>query len=146
MIISFSLAMSVLFLSTAAFGQPSAVKLSADHDGQWSVFLVCPDVRDSKGLVKGYDYKFVSTITAGRLEGQYGAVGAPAFLKFVGTVRDDGSLDINASGITGAPETTFGKINAGTPYSYTMQGKLESRSGQATRKELRPCTATFTRQ
>ncbi len=120
--------------------------VSGPYDGEWSVVLVCPDTQDKSGLVKGYAFTFAVTITDGKVQGQYGAKGAPASVVYTGEVRADGSLEIRATGNTRLSDRTVGKVGQGTPYSYSMTGMLEQSQGQATRRELRPCTATFARR
>ena len=114
-------------------------------DGRWSVALVCLDTTDKSGLVKGYEYNFAVTIREGAIEGAYGAPGHPASVFYAGQVSDDGTLEITATGNTGKSEYAVGKVAQGTRYGYTMQGRLVGSGGQATRRELRPCTATFAR-
>jgi hypothetical protein len=109
------------------------------------VVLVCPDTTDRNGLIKGYEYTFAVSILEGVLQGEYGAPGHPASVVYTGWVSDGGTLEITATGNTGQSEYAIGKVAQGTRYSYTMQGKLVGSSGQATRRELRPCTATFAR-
>jgi hypothetical protein len=48
-------------------------------------------------------------------------------------------------GHTGRSDRSLGKVPQGSGYSYTLSGKLEATRGQAARRELRPCTATFGR-
>ncbi len=116
------------------------------YDGHWSVMLVCADTQDKSGLVKGYEYKFAVTISDGKLQGQYGAKGAPASIAYSGTVATDGTLEVRAVGNTGRSGYSVGKVAQGTDYSYTMTGKLEHDKGQAVRRQLRPCTASFAKQ
>ena len=122
-----------------------AVAAPSAFDGRWSVVLVCPDTTDKSGLVKGYEYDFAVSIKGGALEGEYGAPGHPASVFYSGQVGDDGTLEIAATGNTGQSEYSVGRMAQGTRYSYTLHGKLAGSSGQATRRELRPCTATFAR-
>jgi len=107
--------------------------------------LVCADTHDRSGLVKGYEFDFVVTITDGKLLGQYGAKGRPSSVFYTGEVARDGTLEVNAVGNTGHADRTVGKLARGTEYSYTMTGRLDASHGQAVRRELRPCTATFGR-
>ncbi|MGH8795771.1 MAG: hypothetical protein ACREXI_01835 [Caldimonas sp.] len=138
-------AMAACLAATLATGVASAAAARSPFDGQWSVLLVCPDTTDKKGLVKGYEYTFAVSIRDGAIEGTHGAKGHPASIVYTGNVSDDGTLEINAVGNTGRSDYSVGKVARGTQYGYTMQGKLTGTSGQATRRELRPCTATFTR-
>lgn len=132
-------------LWTAASLSQSAAAAGYPFDGRWSVVLVCPDTTDKSGLVKGYEYTFAVSIREGAVQGEYGAPGHPASVVYTGRVSVDGTLEITATGNTGRSEYSVGKVTQGTRYSYTMQGKLVDSSGQATRRELRPCTATFAR-
>jgi hypothetical protein len=144
--------MKVVSIATAALllgpgGWPPAAAADAAHpyDGEWSVVLACDDIHDRSGLVKGYEYTFHVSIVDGKVEGQYGAKGAPASVVYSGQVQTDGTLEIRAVGNTGKSDRSVAKVAQGTAYSYTLAGKLESSHGQAVRRELRPCTATFGR-
>src|SRR4051794_12184247 len=86
--------------ATSCFAQPAPSGLSTAHDGRWSVFLNCPDTRDQNGPVKGYTYNFVVQISGGQLEGE-GKSLPPAFIHFTGQVHADGTLAINANGVSG---------------------------------------------
>ena len=123
----------------------SARAAAGPFDGRWSVVLVCPDTTDKSGLVKGYGYTFAISITEGEVHGQYGTAGHPASIVYTGRVSADGTLEIVATGNTGQSGYSVGKVAQGTRYGYTMQGKLIGSTGEAIRKELRPCTATFAR-
>jgi hypothetical protein len=138
------LATALLF---AAGQLPAQQRVPPDgHEGRWSVVLACDDVKDKNGLVKGYEFSFHADIKDGRLKGQYGSVGAPNSITYEGTVQPDGTLEIEATGITGKSEFSVGKVAQGTPYKYTMNGSLGLNSGRAVRRESRPCIATFSRQ
>lgn len=126
--------------------QQADTSLSTAHDGRWSVFLSCADTRDRSGLVKGYVYNVAVEINGGRLEGRFDESKTAAFVHVVGEVLPDGALFIKADGLSGAPEATLGKVPTGTPYRYTMRGRLEASRGKAERLELRPCTAEFAKQ
>ena len=114
-------------------------------DGRWSVVLVCSDTTDKNGLVKGYQYVFSVSVREGAIQGEYGAPGHPASVSYAGQVSDDGTLEIKATGNTGRSEYSVGKVASGTGYGYTLKGKLMGERGQATRSEVRPCTATFSK-
>ena len=109
------------------------------------MLLVCPDTQDRTGLVKGYRYTFSVSIKDGALQGDYGAPGHPASVAHAGQVGDDGTLEIKATGNTGRSDFSVGKVAQGTHCNYTMLGRLEGSRGEATRRELRPCTATVSR-
>lgn len=142
-----SVALAVLLVCSNGMCQTggTAVTSSTPYDGEWSVVLDCADTQDKSGLVKGYEFTFHVTIANGKLQGQYGAKGAPASVIYSGEVGADGTLELRAVGNTGNSDQTVGKVARGTAYSYTMVGRLEQSRGHAVRRELRPCTATFGR-
>lgn len=120
--------------------------LSTEHDGKWLVALVCDDVKDKGGFVRGYAFTFPVDVKAGRLFGEHQERGSTATVRFEGTVAVGGALEIRATGTTGSPEYSVGYVPRGRPYGYTMTGQMSAKSGTATRRELRPCNAAFTRQ
>ena len=131
--------------ATPTSGSAAAATSPAAYDGRWAVALVCEDVTIKESRVKGYTLNFFVDIKAGQLSGQQGAIGTPASLTMLGTVQADGTLEINAAGLTGRPETSVGHVQPGLPYSYRMRGALTANGGKATRIDLRPCEATFFR-
>ena len=136
---------STCFAGVALLASATVWAAESPFDGRWSVALVCPDTTDKTGPVKGYEYDFPMTVEAGSIQGEYRTPGHPASVVYTGTVSDDGTLEIAATGNTGRSEYAVGKVAQGTAYRYTLQGKLAGRSGQATRRETRACTATFTK-
>ncbi len=137
--------MATLACCASLLAPVAAVAEDHPFDGRWSVFLACADTTDRNGPVKGYEYRFEVSIAEGVLQGAYGAPGHPASVTYAGRVEDDGKLEITATGNTGRPEYAVGKIPRGSSYGYTLQGRLGPSSGQATRREVRPCVATFTK-
>lgn len=137
-------ASGVSFLSTALLASGAFAAVNP-FDGRWAVVLICPDTTDRSGLVKGYEYTFTVAIREGAIQGEYGAPGHSASVSYSGRVSDDGTLEITAIGNTGQSEYSVGKVVRGTRYGYTMIGKLTGSEGEATRRELRPCTAKFAR-
>ena len=125
----------------------SSAGSSTAFDGRWAVTLICEDVADSGKGAKGYTLNFFSDVKEGRLTGQNGQVGQPGYLSLVGVIKADGSAEINAKGLTGTnTKYTVGQIGPGLPVSYHMRGTFTPTSGKATRIELRPCEATFTKK
>lgn len=137
-----SIAFTSAVVAGSVFAQSPDVPPSTKFDGQWSVKLVCDDVKDAKG----YTFVFDAEVKDGRLSGKYGQTGMPSSVEYVGVIQPDGSVDITASGRTGKPARSVGALDSGTPYSYQMQGKFDQSFGRATRTTLRPCAATFTRK
>ncbi len=141
-------ALALLLAGAAASAQapqPAAAPAAA-YDGRWAVTLVCDDVKEQGVFVKGYDFRFAVEVAQGRMAGQSGSRGAPGWLALAGTVAPDGALELQAEGISGKSEHPFGRLAQGSPYRYTMQGRLEGDTGSARRRELRACTASFARQ
>jgi len=89
---------------------------------------------------------FFSDVKEGRLTGQDGKIGQPGYLSLVGIIKADGSAEIKVNGLIGNPKLAVGKAISGTPYYYHMRGTFTPTSGKATRIELRPCEATFTKK
>jgi len=123
----------------------SSAGSSTAFDGRWAVTLVCEDAADSGKVAKGYTLNFFSDVKEGRLTGQDGKIGQPGYLSLVGIIKADGSAEIKVNGLIGNPKLAVGKAISGTPYSYHMRGIFTPTSGKATRIELRPCEATFTK-
>jgi hypothetical protein len=115
-------------------------------DGRWSISLTCDDVREKSALIKGYTLNFFGDIKQGRLTAQYGEAGLPSSLTIGGLVAEDGTAELTAQGLTGKPEYTVGQVQPSTPYSYRLRGKFTPTGGRASRIELRPCVAIFTKQ
>lgn len=118
---------------------------STPYDGSWGITLVCEDVQDKGALVKGYTNRFLVDVRQGHLTGQRGQVGRPDSLTLDGSIQADGTADIQANGFTGNPEYSVGHVRPSVPFSYHMRGTFTPRSGKATRMELRPCEATFSK-
>lgn len=147
------LGVALLATTGAACAQAKAADadapLSSAYDGSWWISLTCDDVRERDNhdrLVKGYNFEFVGTIANGRLTAQYGKEGQSSSLHMTGEVRDGGVLLVRADGITGSPDFTIGAIRPGSPYGYTMDGRLDDRHGTAIRRNTRPCKAVFAKQ
>ena len=138
------IAVAALLGGSSGWCQPAGASAAGGpFDGEWSVVLDCADTKDRNGLVKGYEYNFHVMIANGKLQGQYGAKGAPASVVYSGEVGVDGALEVRATGNTGASDYSVGKVARGMAYSYTLAGRLEGSHGKAERREVRPCTATF---
>ena len=97
-------------------------------------------------LVKGDTWSFFVDVKRGRLDGQYGTAGTAGSVRYVGTIRADGSAEIVASGHTGVAEPAAGPADPATAYRYTMRGSFAGTSGNAVRTELRPYRAAFAKQ
>lgn len=116
-----------------------------DFDGQWTVSLVCEGAQYKGQHVKGYVYDFPVDVRDGKISGRYGQPGQPASLSMIGAIQQDGTVTINASGITSKNQRAV-KGRTSSPYSYRMIGKFSHTSGKARRIETRSCAATFSKQ
>lgn len=145
-----TLCLAAMLVSPAvviAADSKAAARPVQDFNGTWSVALACDDFKPMTGdPVKGYAYEFSATIKDGALQAQRGQPGTPASVTYTGTVEPGGRVSIQAKGITGEQEFADGKVGAGKAYSYSMRGRLDLSQGTASRMELRPCKATFTRR
>jgi hypothetical protein len=115
-------------------------------DGAWRAKVVCEDHQPPGGAIaRGYTVELDATVTDGSLLGERGKPGDYGSIKLSGRIAADGAADLLAEGTTGNPNLTVGRVSAGQPYRYRLRGTFEPRQGSATRTEVRPCTATFTR-
>jgi hypothetical protein len=135
----------LLLLCAASASQSTHAQAPQSFDGRWNVVLDCADTGSGTSLVRGYTLSFAVNIVGGRMDGRFDEPTPPAFVRFVGTVTLEGALAINANGLTGSPVSTIGKLRPGSPYAYTLKGKLDATQGKADRVESRPCTARFVR-
>ena len=133
-------------VTTAVQAQADATAMPGPYDGAWWATLHCPDTTDRQGTVKGYDWAFPVQVDRGRLEGRYGSEGMPSSLHWTGEVAADGTLEIRADGRSGSTDYAVGRVATGSRYTYTMGGHLDAARGQAARREIRPCAATFVRR
>lgn len=130
----------------AAHAQTPQQQKSNEHDGRWMALVICEDVKTESGVVKGYKLPVAVEIRDGNLSGKYEEPGAISTLALSGVVYTGGVVQIQAKGTTGAPEYNLNKVGAGRPYAYSLTGTLSTATGEAVRRELRPCRAVFTKQ
>lgn len=125
----------------APAGNPTAA-----FDGRWGVSLVCEEVTYNGRTAKGYTFSFPADVKDGRLSGQFGQVGQPGSLTLTGTIQADGRAEITARGLTGNPDYAVGRLTTGSPVLYHLRGTFTATKGRATRLELRPCEAAFSKE
>jgi hypothetical protein len=135
--------MRIAVVSVVAMMVGLTAAQAGPFDGAWSTTLNCPKAADG---ALGYSFKFVSHIKDGALHGQYGTSGQPASLTIDGKVADDGSVSINADGITGDPNHAVKHVQSGSPYHYTASGRFDGRRGTAHRAAPRVCDYSFVKQ
>ena len=135
----------VLLACICTSAMASAQDKVDQFDGLWNVSVTCADIKDKGSLVKGYTLTFQVNVRGGQLEGEYTRPGAPETLRYSGTIQADGKAHIKATGKTGDPGHSVGHVAPGRPYTYQLDGTFAGNTGQAVRRELRPCTASFTK-
>ena len=128
-----------------ALAQPTDVKLSSKHDGQWTVILACSSVKEPTRTVKGYENRIQVAIAGGQINGRYDPPPGGGHMVLSGQVEANGAASLSASGLSGQVEFSAGNLAAGTPYHWALHGKLEAQKGTLVRTEGRPCTAEFRR-
>jgi hypothetical protein len=124
---------------------PESAKTSR-FDGVWSVTVVCADYKDAGVGAKGYTLRMLGEVKNGQFEGQKGKPGEAGSLRYSGRIQPDGSGEFRASGSTGNPEYTPGRLVTATPYSYRLAVQFDERRGSGKRLDTRPCEATFVKQ
>lgn len=110
-------------------------------DGEWDTIVSCPN---SSGAL-GYSFEFSSRVKDGVLHGEKGSRGERGWLALDGTIRDDGTASLYASGLVGAADFAVGHLPAGSAYGYHVDAHFAADSGEGRRLEGRPCTVTFKR-
>jgi hypothetical protein len=110
-------------------------------DGIWTTILSCAN---SNGAL-GYSFEFPATVKGGVLHAEKGTRGQPGWLQLDGTISDDGSADLYASGIVGAAPFAVGQRPAGTEYGYHIAARFSESSASGHRVEGRPCSVVFSR-
>ncbi len=119
----------------------AAPENARSFDGNWLTTLSCPNASGALG----YSYQFPTSVMDGVLHGER-HVGQPGQMIFDGRVQPNGSAEIYARGLVGAPEYTPGQIPKGTDYGYHITARFEGSRGSGSRVEGRPCSVTFVRQ
>ena len=128
--------------TAAASGAASpTAAASSPFDGAWDVILTCPDAQGALG----YTYRFGAHVASGTLHGERGLAQTAGFYTLDGRLKADGTATLAASGLTGSAEYSVGHVPKLTPYNYHMTAHFAGDRGTATRDELRPCTAQFSK-
>lgn len=93
-------------------GRPSA--RLASLNGKWNVVADCP----REGAADGYVWRFVATITDGRLQAQFGTPGGIPSASYEGTPDEDGAGTLQVTGFAGNPKYNLKNVAAGTPINH----------------------------
>jgi hypothetical protein len=120
----------------------SAVENARSFDGNWLATISCPNAAGALG----YSYQFPTQIRDGVLRGEHLVAGRPGWLMLSGRIQQDGSADIYAKGLVGAPEYAPGQIPKGTEYGYHISARFNGSQRTGKRVEGRPCNADFVKQ
>jgi len=140
---------SIRLLGVIALIFLPAVSFGGDRfDGNWLTKLTCP----AKGNTEGYTWQFPGVIQNGNFHGEHGTAGQPGYLLVEGSIADDGSAKLTASGIIASREYAKGVFaHQGESYSYDIKAKFTGTAGTGARNQGlgvvgRPCTFEFTKQ
>ena len=133
----------------SAFVLLPGVLIAGEHfDGKWLTKMTCP----AKGKTEGYTWQFPSVISAGHFRGEHGTAGEPGYLLIEGTIADDGTAKLSASGLVNSRKYATGVFTTqGADYSYNIKAQFKDADGTGIRdKGLgivgRPCTFEFLKQ
>jgi hypothetical protein len=117
-------------------------------EGKWLTKLTCPP----KGSTEGYTWQFVSSVQHSNFHGERGTAGEPGYLLIEGTIAEDGSAKLAASGIVASRQYARGILaHKGADYNYDVKAKFGETEGTGMRDQGlgivgRPCTFEFTKQ
>src|SRR5579859_931369 len=127
----------------AAASAPGIASAGTRFDGMWQTTVSRAAARDALG----YSFRFMSEVKNGAFRGLRGTLGEARSLLIEGTVGDDGSGKLYATGRTGSKEYVPGRdAPRGTEYNYGIAAHFDGTAGTGTRLEGRPCTFQFVKQ
>jgi hypothetical protein len=132
---------ALIALGVALAPGASTSVAQADHsfDGTWDTVVSCENTTGAQG----YSFKFPSVVKDKVLHGEKGTKRKPGWLQLDGIILADGSANIYAEGLVGAPDAAVGHRPAGTQYGYHIDAKFSQDSGSGKRVEGRACAVTF---
>jgi hypothetical protein len=126
-----------------------AVSFAGDRfDGNWQTTYTCP----AKGNTEGFTWKFSSVVASGILRGERGTAGEPGYFLIEGSIADNGSAKLSATGIVASRKYARGAFaHGGADYSFAAKAQFKETEGSGTRNEGlgvygRPCTFDFVKQ
>jgi hypothetical protein len=133
-------------LAAAALAGATVASRAADiraFDGIWAVTVICETAPDG---AKGYTWMFRADVHDGALLGHYNPAGAVPSGTLSGQINSDGSGVFVMRGLTGDRISTVGRLNPGSPFSYTANVHFNRTHGTGKRNELRACGLDFVRE
>jgi hypothetical protein len=84
-------------------------------------------------------------VTNGVLHGEKGERNSPGFFELNGSIGEDGTARLEASGLVGASVAAVGQRPVGTAYAYHVAAKFAEATASGDRVEGRPCHLEFRR-
>jgi hypothetical protein len=136
---------TVFMLACLALLTSGGGALSADasrFDGRWAVTLVCPKAPDG---ALPYTFEFMAEVKDGRLHGERGIEGQPAWLSLDGRIEPNGDARLDANGITGRRPYNLYQIEPGRAYRRLVTAHFDADRGTGNWVSERICDFTFRR-
>jgi hypothetical protein len=133
-------------LATVVLAGATVAARAADmraFDGIWAVTVICETAPDG---AKGYTWMFRADVHDGALLGHYNSPGAVPSGTLSGQINSDGSGVFVMRGLTGDRIATVGRLNPGSPFSYTANVHFDHAHGTGKRNELRACALNFVKE
>lgn len=122
---------------------PGAGLAGERFDGKWLTTVSCEAARGALG----YSYRFESEVREGKLNGLRGKENEPSSLLIEGSIADDGTAKLYATGRTGSKEFVPGRDTPrNTEYNYNIEAHFTDKAGSGTRVEGRACSFEFAKQ
>jgi hypothetical protein len=123
----------VRFLAVCAFIVLPATLIAGERfEGKWFTKLTCP----AKGSTEGYTWQFVSVVQHSNFRGERGTAGQPGYLLVEGTIAENGSAKLTASGIVASRQYARGVFaHKGEEYNYDVKAQFKESQGAGTRDQ-----------
>ena len=119
---------------------PSAEAGAASFDGAWTVTQACEAAPDG---ARAFKWIYDATVKQNYLVGQYGTKDKPSSLTLTGTIRADGTANLEARGLVGKSDYTLGFGNPGDKFFYRVDARFAASKGSGLRTAGRTCSFTF---
>jgi len=120
----------------------AAAQAAGPYDGVWYVTIACANAPDGAA---GYTLQLTAQVRGGAIFGRFSSTATAAQATLSGRIGPDGSAALQVDGRTGDVVYSVGRVQPGTPYHYTANGRFAGNTGAARRNELRACDLTFRR-
>jgi hypothetical protein len=135
----------MLLAAVALAGATVAARAAGTQafDGTWAVTVICETALDG---ARGYTWMFRAGVHDGALLGHYNPPGAVPSGTLSGQITSEGSGVFVMRGLTGDRIATVGRVNPGTPFSYTANVHFDRAHGTGKRNELPACALDFVKE